>query len=140
MVSSQQLIDAARRYVGVPFKHQGRSLAGLDCVGLLVRVAWDCGLTVRDRDGYGRSPHRGVLRQALEENLIPISDKVGPDTRPGDVLEMSIVHDPQHVALYTGTTLIHALWQRGGGAVREHNFDQRWRDRVVRVYRFPGVD
>lgn len=135
MASSQQLVGAARRYVGTPFRHQGRSTAGLDCVGLLVRVAWDCGLTVRDRDGYGREPHRGLLRAGLQENLIPVTDM-----QPGDVLEMRIVSDPQHVALYTGTTLIHALWQRGGGAVREHSFDQRWRDRVVRVYRFPGVD
>ena len=55
------LADAARGYIGTPFRHRGRSRLGVDCVGLGVLAYADCGVAVPDFRLYGREPHRDGL-------------------------------------------------------------------------------
>ncbi len=49
MVTEQDMIS---KYLGVPFKHQGRSLEGLDCYGLLILVYRDLGIDLFDLERY----------------------------------------------------------------------------------------
>lgn len=56
MTTRDQVVVAARRWIGVPWRHQGRTRAGIDCIGLLVLVAADLGLSAYDSPGYGREP------------------------------------------------------------------------------------
>lgn len=42
-------VVAARKYLGVRFRHRGRSSTGLDCVGLVMRSWYDCGVKLADR-------------------------------------------------------------------------------------------
>lgn len=51
-VSGDQVVKAARRYLDVPFKLHGRTRAGLDCIGLLIAVARDFGLSLTDIFDY----------------------------------------------------------------------------------------
>ena len=53
-VSADRLVAQARSYLGVPWRHQGRTRAGIDCAGLVVLVARDLGLTDYDSTAYGR--------------------------------------------------------------------------------------
>lgn len=46
MVTGQQLVDAARSYLGVPYKFGGKTAAALDCSGLITLAASDLGVTV----------------------------------------------------------------------------------------------
>lgn len=137
MTTRAQVIDAARSYLNVRFHHQGRTRAGLDCVGLVIRVAHDLGLTTFDVSGYGRYPQADLLRRHLAEQCTPV-DVV----QPGDVVLMRFETDPQHVALvgdyrYGGLSLIHAF--APSRKVVEHQCDSLWRGRLLGAYSLPGV-
>lgn len=130
---ANNLINAARAYLGKPFRHQGRGPDYFDCVGLLVTAARDCGLEVVDRTGYPMDPN-GELVPALRENLEPITGK----PEPGDVLLMRFAKEPQHVGLWTGSTVIHCY--SSVGRVVEHSLSGKWARRVVSVWRFREGD
>ena len=61
----RDVIACARQLVGVRFAHQGRSVAGLDCLGLLLLTARTLGLQF---DGMGVEaldvPHYGARPSA----------------------------------------------------------------------------
>lgn len=133
-----RLVSAAKSYVGVPFVHAGRSRAGLDCVGLVVAAAKDCGLPV-DAD----RPYSSVLVPgAVEAGLRLTCDLVGEDTaiRPADVLLFDMMGVRQHVAMVTSVArdtgdlhIVHAY--QTVGRVAEHSLDAHWKSRVHSVWR-----
>lgn len=130
-MTGDDLVRAARRYIGVPFRHQGRSVLGLDCIGLVVCAARDIGLTLRDRTDYPRDPN-GELPAELAAQTEP-ADSV----RPGDLALMAFAGQPTHVAILAGDTLIHGY--ASVGRVVEHRIDARWRSRIVSVHRLRGI-
>lgn len=60
-----KLSEAALKYVGVPFKHMGRTVKGLDCAGLLLLAAKDCGYEAEDTPTYGHQPADGHMYETL---------------------------------------------------------------------------
>jgi cell wall-associated NlpC family hydrolase len=134
-MTADQIIDAARAALGTPFRHQGRRVGvALDCAGLIVHVAQTIGADYQDQTGYGRSPSNGLLESALDDQ--PCLDRVST-MQPADVLLMRFKGDPQHLALFTGDTIIHSYSQVG--KVCEHRFADVWQARTVCVYRFRGI-
>lgn len=130
-VLSEQLLTAARSYIGTPFRHQGRLPGlGLDCAGLVVAAVKECGLNCDDVAGYGRSPYRGLLEKTLQAQKIlqPIAD---PEL--GAILLFKIRHDPQHLALCAGETIVHSY--ETIGRVVEERLTPFWLDRLVACYR-----
>lgn len=120
-------IAAARSYVGVPFRHQGRTRHGVDCIGLVVCAARDIGLTLADRTDYPRDPN-GLLPLEMARQFAPVES-----TQAGDILLMRFRGEPQHVAILAGATLIHGY--ASIGRVVEHGLDAKWRRRIVATYR-----
>src|SRR5690606_291727 len=106
------LVAAARKYLNVPFKHRGRTEAGLDCLGLVVLAFRDIGVDVGDARNYGRRPEpdHDRLRAALVERF-------GPPVRAlqvGDIVTMRWYKQVNHIAIvtdypYGGFGLIHSL-------------------------------
>lgn len=140
MITPQQVIDEARTYIGVPFHHQGRCRAGVDCVGLLVVVRRALALPVEDRSGYDRQPHAGALAEELSRQLIKLPLRRPLVYEPADVVELAIKGEPHHVGLLTERgTIIHATSGRRGSPnkVVEHRFIYPWTDRVRAHYRMP---
>lgn len=45
------LWDIVAKYVGVPYRHGGRGLDGIDCLGLLLCIYRECGIMLPDGDG-----------------------------------------------------------------------------------------
>lgn len=131
-ITRKAIIDCARSYLGVPWRHQGRTSAGLDCGGLIIRVAHDLGLSTFDVDGYGREPDGVSLRAHLEAQAVRVLQG-----EAGDILLLRFVRYPQHLAIRTDVGIIHTYAQVG--AVVEHHFDSRWRARLVDVYAYPGL-
>jgi len=135
-MTQDAIIAAARAYLGTPFRHLGRVPGrALDCAGLAVAVARTLGLAVDDRDAYARTPANGLLEAMLDAQ--PCLKRVFRAPLAGDLLLMRFHGDPQHLAICTGETIIHA-WQTVG-KVAEHRFTDSWRARVVRVYEFVEV-
>jgi len=131
------LIAVAREYLGTPFHHEGRLKGiGVDCVGLLICVARDLGLSHRDVTGYPRQPSGGRLRRELHSQLTLLAIA---DAEPGDIVLMADTQE-RHVGLLAShplgmSSLIHAdAWRR---CVIEHRLDMMWHARIVAAYRFP---
>ena len=122
--------------IGVPFVHQGRSGAGVDCIGLGVVCAKGAGFNIDDRTDYPRQPD-GQLIPAVSTHCHQVSGiyKPGDESNwlPGDVLAMRFKKDPQHLAIWTGETVIHCF--EGVGKVVEHNLDDKWKRRIHSVWR-----
>jgi len=140
------LSEAARRYIGVRFRHRGRSRHGVDCVGLGVLAYADCGVTVEDFLLYGREPFRDGLVARLTRALgDPVS--VAPvrlsSLRDGDVIVIRYDINPHHVAIvgerdYGGRaalTMIHADGTQG--RVLEQRLTPDVVERITHVFRRP---
>lgn len=132
-MDSTRIIQLARDCLGTPFKHQARLPGvGLDCAGVLVHVLVSLGLPCIDERGYPRYPYRGLIKSILDSQpalrAIPRSE-----LSAGDWLLMRFKREPQHVALFTGSTMIHAY--SGSGKVVEHGMDETWKKRITHCYR-----
>jgi len=135
-MTADEIIGAARECLGTPFKHQGRIVGlALDCAGVIVHTCERLGITVEQPAAYGRLPHDAMLefwadRQPfLERASVP---------QAGDILLMKFTGDPQHVAIFTGENVVHAYEEIGRTV--EHRLDAKWRKRIVRAYRFIGLE
>lgn len=136
-MTADDVIAAARTCLGTPFAHQGRiNGEALDCAGLAVSVAHDIGVEYNDQQGYSREPIKGLLLAALIDqpglDLVPVVEK-----QPGDILLMRFGRDPQHLAIYTGQTIIHSY--EAVGIACEHDLTPEWARRIVGVFRFKGL-
>jgi len=134
MVTRQQIVAAARSYIGCRYHHQGRNRAGIDCAGLLVCVARDVGISTEgDQGGYSRTPDGRSLKQALDAFGTPVDA-----FQPGDFLLMRFDAQPQHIAIVTDVGIIHSYLS--ARRVVEHGLSDDWRARIVQAYAFPGVE
>lgn len=133
-VTPAQVIEEAHGWLGVPFRHQGRTRTGVDCVGLIIGVCQALELLPSkfERRDYGRLPTRGELDAKIMQHCTRARRPV-----PGCLLAIRWNKDLAHVALYTGTTLIHAYESAGG--VVEHGFRGAWTKLVDSAWRLPGV-
>lgn len=140
----QDVVMAARGWLGVKFHHQGRSrLAGVDCLGLLVKVAEECALmkdgqalAALDQTDYGRNPDPAYLLARLAEVLEPVAAHA---LEPGDVGVFRIDGRAQHLAIIGmhavpgEFSMIHAYAPLR--KVVEHRFDATWRERMAAAFR-----
>jgi cell wall-associated NlpC family hydrolase len=133
MTTRADVIAEARRWIGVRWHHQGRSRAGIDCVGLVINVGHALGLSAFDIADYARQPDPAMMRALLAEHMDPITEP-----EPGDVVLMRFEREPQHVAVLTDSGIIHAYAQ--ARKVVEHRLDSIWKSRIVGAYRYKGLD
>lgn len=146
MTSRTAVVAEARRWLGVPFQHQGRTRAGVDCGGLVGAVAVQLGIAAPDwwarefdplHAGYGRQPAHGTLQAICQRWMAPVAQP-----QPGDVLLMRFEAEPQHLAIaadyrHGGLSVVHAL--ASIGRVAEHRLSPTWQARIVAAYGLPGV-
>lgn len=148
MIHRDAIVLEARSWLGVPFRHQGRTRSGTDCGGLLGAVAIgarsvDAEWWAQEFDphfaGYGRHTVSGSLRSVCDRfmSAVPL-----PQAAPGDAVLLRIGPEQEHVGIladyaHGGLSIVHAL--STVGRVVEHRlaFQLRWR--LLCAYRFPGV-
>lgn len=131
----------ARKYVGVPWVHQGRHPEhGLDCVGLVVLYLRARGIESQDRSDYGRDPDGSLRAELIRSIGSPVAEGRGSSAHalPGDVVIIEYApRVPRHVAIvseFNGQPyLIHS--DSAHGRVVEHPIDDRWARRIVGVWR-----
>lgn len=130
------LVEAARKYLGVKFRHRGRSANGLDCAGLVWRSYMDCGVELHDFLKYSREPHDDGLIQHITKALgEPVTG-----LQVGDVIVVRFEVEPHHVALvtdyrYGGLAMIHACGHNN--KVVEHRMAEDHIKRITHVFRRP---
>lgn len=141
------IVAEARTWIGTKFHHQGRVKGvGVDCIGLIVGVAENCGITfggrkpsMLDERNYGMLPEGERLKTLCEQHLVP---KEKHDAAPGDVALFAFEKLPQHVAIIGeladgSLSLIHSYRQARG--VVEHRLDDLWWKRCIGIYQFPNT-
>ena len=130
----------AHKYIDVPFKHQGRTTRGLDCVGVPILSAWDCGYRRYKEFAYGREPDPVVLVAILEYHF---GARVAHPPEVNNVILASLhLGGPAvHVGIVTtypyGNTLgvIHAYGTIG--RVVYQGLSEKMMQHVVGVYEWP---
>jgi cell wall-associated NlpC family hydrolase len=130
-MTADEIIAAARAELGTPFMHQGRIPGrGVDCIGLSIVVARNW-YQIDEPEAYGRLPLNGLLQAGFDAH--PLLVRVS-EPEAGCILLMRFGKNPQHIAICAGKTIIHSYEQVG--RVVEHNLDDKWRQRIVRAYKF----
>lgn len=98
------IVDSARKYLGVKFQHQGRTDRGLDCLGLIVRAATDCGIICNDRTDYSHRLVRNTLLNGILQHCDPITEPV-----VGCIALFELDTLQQHCALVTSVDPIYVI-------------------------------
>ncbi len=140
-MTREDVVAAARRWIGTPYRHQASVRgAGTDCLGL-VRGVW--------REVTGEEPERAPAytpdwAEALgEETLLCAARRhlreiaIG-EAAPGDVLlfRMAMGSPAKHAGIVSGAgRIIHAYWGRG---VCETRLVPWWERRIAAAFRFPA--
>lgn len=101
------LFNSALKYVGTKFLHQGRSIHGLDCLGLLIVSAMDVGIKFDDCLDYPELPNELKLRDELRRQLA-ISDK-------GEIhlIKCSARSPAVHIGLVCDGRIVHSIRRFG---------------------------
>ena len=136
---------AARAWKGIRWRHQGRGERGVDCGGLVIRVAEECGYLPADfvdLKGYRRHPTRESLREVCEKFMDVIEVK---EIEPGDVLLFKDLREgwPVHLGIVVdgehrlGMVHSHA-WHRPPQVV-EVGLDESWMGYACGAFRYRGI-
>jgi len=133
MVTRERFVAEARKWIGVPWVHQGRNGLGVDCAGLMLVTCWGLGLIDRSYDvrGYGIVPPDSML--------IGECERFGARAREpqfGDVILMRLAKRLLHFGILTDGKVIHA-W--GARRVCEVTMPETWRRRIAAAYTVRGV-
>jgi cell wall-associated NlpC family hydrolase len=146
---NDRIVVAARSWLGTRFHHQGRlkktdrHKGGVDCLGLLVGVAGELGLTradglplmALDETDYAHYPDTIRLKQKLSQALAVIPHA---GIQAGDILLLATDNQPQHLAIVSDFQqrlgIIHAY--APARCVVEHVLDGYWQERIAAAYRY----
>jgi cell wall-associated NlpC family hydrolase len=108
-----RLVHHARDYLGVPWRHLGRSRAGVDCIGLVLLAAADAGRPLPDPAPYQREPQGQRLLDGIRDHARRV-----PSAEPGDILVFRMGLYGGHVGIatdhrtYGGPAVLHAFAPR----------------------------
>lgn len=129
-----EIVTLAKSYLGVPWRHQGRTRHSIDCVGLVIAVGSELGLhDYPDDVRYSRISTGPELIKPFEQYMDRIRDLA--DLRPGDVVLMKDTLYPQHVGIMSSkTNVIHATVHKR--RVVEEPLVGDFRAKLLRGYRF----
>jgi len=126
----QEMIAESRKWVGRPWRHQGRSWQGVDCVGLFKAVAKSKGFIIDMPDNYTRFPDPNELREGMKEVCEEIRIKLA---RPGDFYIMQFEGRGIHVAMKTDQGILHAAAIHR--KVVEHTLSLEWERKIIAAFR-----
>lgn len=130
-MTREDVVQEARTWIGTPFQHQGRVKGvGSDCVGIIIGVMRDLGISDFDTKNYSRYPNVQMMGRLLREQLEEIKiDEAGP----GDVLWIKVKGSPQHLAMKTDKGILHA--HMGIGKCVEVDLDRATQRLIIGAFR-----
>jgi hypothetical protein len=142
-VTGHDIANEARRWIGTPFRHQGRMRgAGVDCVGLVAGVGVAIGVGgLRDVPAdYTRRGSYAAFMSHVCHYLDPLDEAADP---PDGAVAAFWLRTQGHIGLIAHrgkhAVLIHAYAHRGVKAVVEVSLDIKWMARLIGLYSYRGV-
>jgi cell wall-associated NlpC family hydrolase len=136
-ITRKSIVNVARSYLDVPWRHMGRSKTGMDCVGLPYLVALALGIDAQDYpEPYRREPDNAKLTRFLATQL----EQRRPPLKIGMVLALRDTVQPCHIGILSSKNgvphLIHAsVYKR---MVVEEPY-ARWAPLFYCAFDFPGI-
>jgi cell wall-associated NlpC family hydrolase len=129
----------AAPYVGLPYRPNGRTRAGLDCYGLVALVLEEVfGLRVPSYAGCYEDPEDWPsIRAAVLHGLVHWERVAAADALPGDGAVLRLRGQPLHVGLVVDTaplTVLHIL--AGLDACCQRLDNPMWGPRLIGLYRW----
>ena len=151
MPTGKEIVEAARKYLDVPYHHQGRNRRyGIDCVGILEIVADDLGMFFVSENKYKLHARPGVLHDALLANGC---EEISKEEATSGCIA-TFWYEKREVDYHAGIlvipesgewSLIHSSAASAGtnrrrsvaklGRVTEHPLGEFWEKRYMRTYR-----
>lgn len=137
-VKAKTITRLARSYIGVPYRHQGRTRKALDCWGLLFAVATDAGILP---DSLNVPADYGPMSNV--ELRAGVARYCTPTKAPGDGV-LALIRWPGtnyagHLGLLTvDGTIIHAYSMEA--KVVEMGFRGAWVRMCDSLWHLPGVE
>lgn len=142
----QSIIDEALTWIDTPYQHQARVKgAGVDCAMLVTGVAYNIGLVTSDDlvkiPNYPRDWHlhkdEPILTKIMESfGCVEINAN---KAKPGDIVVFQLGRCASHLGiLLQDNKVIHAF----GGSINKvivNELSGKWKERMIQVYKFPGV-
>ncbi len=132
-------VRSARSYIDTPFRHQGRLPGvGLDCAGVAVCAARECGEEVEDFLAYSRLPNASQFLETIGKSCDRVLKK---DLLPGDLIVFEFDANPQHLAIVSGSRplmIVHAYTP--ARKVVEHRADAQWMSKARAFFRIRGIE
>jgi hypothetical protein len=136
-MKAQAFVDAMRALVGTPFRHQGRTLHGVDCIGTIILARLSLGpwpATRFDVVNYRRNP-----LDAMEVNAPKFLERIEkPEVGALVLIRWPKMKHANHIAAITPTNIIHAY--ETVGRVIETRYGEPWLRQTVAIYRIPGME
>lgn len=130
------IAEKALAYIGTPFVHQARVPGhGLDCVGVFVCAARECGIPIEDFTTYGRDSDPVTLLSRFKKdfNQIQFEDRVKDDVLLFWILNREL---PQHIGiLIDPDNFVHAYGNEFRGKVRVESVSPRWEKKIHSIWR-----
>lgn len=132
-----KVIEKARSFIGIRWRHQGRTKDGLDCVGLVVCSLNECGMQIEDFTGYSRRPtNMAFINYFIERGGVHAKRS---EMDIGDILIFSERSYPCHTGFLSSRegkpTLIHAYLP--SRKVVEESFSDIWKRKLVAAITLP---
>ncbi len=142
MTTRAQIVEEARSWIGVRWRHQGRTrVHGIDCIGLVARVGEAFGMVdmATVPNDYGR-------RTECYDFLIPFQQHMEriplKEAKEGDVVILREHAYPCHCGILGSRdgdlTLIHAYLPRH--QVMEERYSAAWIPKSLHAFRFKGLE
>lgn len=121
----------------VRFRHQGRTVRGIDCIGTAVwAYSRGAGVLIADRTDYGKLPAHRKLRETMELHF-DVSLPLRTELQTADLLSMAWGAEEAHLAMVVphpdGLGLLHAY--ADAGCVIWHRLTHDHMQKVNGVYR-----
>lgn len=140
MDTRKKIIESARAYLDVKWRHQGRSRHGVDCAGLVLLVGKAHGYLPQDLDviGYARRPNKFTFLEPFRKNM---DEKPLDQAKTGDVLIFADGPYPCHTGFqtekYGEVYFLHAY--AGLRRVLEQPLDDMWRGKLTHCFEYRGL-
>lgn len=114
MIDVPRFAAAAKALAGLPFAHQGRTSAGLDCAGLVLAALAEQGVHVDAPADYTTGAAGAILLDVLRRSPLLVELLPGEEPQAGELLAFRIRRDVQHLAIALGGgRMIHAIRDAG---------------------------
>lgn len=144
-ITPDRVITESHKFLGVPFCHRGRSVLGLDCLGLIICSFKKCGIFIPNDDGIAYAPqwwkkneerlHIHLLKYGFEEVVQPIR---------GDVITFRLfgeIYPAHHCGIWVSEDRMIHTWGSGpqiGRKTKIEDIGSALKRRIGSYFRYKG--